>query len=90
MSGEPIQGGRRLSVSRFIKFKFPTDRAGPEAVTVEVENEPGTMETYRRGMFLRVSSQSSQYRRAVYVALVEAIFAAQGQAEVALYVLGST
>ena len=44
------------------------------------------METYRRGMFLCVSSQSSQYRR-VYVARVEAIFAAQGQAEVAL---GST
>ena len=82
MSGEPIQGGRPLSVSRPIRFKFPTDWAGPEAV--EVENEPDTMETYRRGMFLCVSSQSSQYRR-VYVARVEAIFAAQGQAEVALY-----
>ena len=82
MSGEPIQGGRPLSVSRLIRFKFPTDWAGPEAV--EVENEPDTMETYRRGMFLCVSSQSSQYRR-VYVARVEAIFAAQGQAEVALY-----
>ena len=82
MSGEPIQGGRPLSVSRFIKFKFPTDWAGPEAV--EVEKEPGTMEIYRRGMFLCVSSPSSQYRR-VYVARVEAIFAAQGQAEVARY-----
>ena len=65
MSGEPIQGGRPLSVSRLIKFKFPADWAGPEAV--EVENEPDTVEMYRRGMFLCVSSQSSQYRR-VYVA----------------------
>ena len=69
-------------MSRPIKFKFPTDWAGSEAV--EVENEPDTVETYCRGMFLCVSSQSSQYRR-VYVARVEAIFAAQGQAEVALY-----
>ena len=69
-------------MSRLIRFKFPTDWAGPEAV--EVENEPDTMEMYRRGIFLCVCSQSSRYRR-VYVARVEAIFAARGQAEVALY-----
>ena len=82
MSGEPLQGGRPLSMSRLIKFKFPADWAGPEAV--EADEESGSVERYRRGMFLCVASPHSQNGR-LHVARVEAIFAAQGQVEVSLY-----
>lgn len=82
MSGEPLQGGRPLSVSRLVKFKFPADWAGPEAV--EADDESGSVERYRKGMFLCVASPHSQNGR-LHVARIEAIFAAQGQVEVSLY-----
>ena len=82
LTGAPVLDGRPVSVSRLIRFNFPVDWAGADAI--ELSQNQKSLETLRSRMFVCVSPRTSQYHR-VHVARVERVFREQQQAEVTLF-----
>ena len=82
LTNEPILDGKPLSVARLIRFEFPQEWAGAEAV--ELDNDTSQLSKVRRGDFVCVAPRTSQYHR-TYVAHVERVFQGQQQLEVTLY-----
>ena len=82
LTNEPILDGKPLSVARLIRFEFPQDWAGAEAV--ELNTDTSQLSKVRRGDFVCVSPRTLQYHR-TYVAHLEGVFQGQQQLEVTLF-----
>ena len=82
LSGEPLTGGRAVTVTRLVKFSFPQQWSGPESA--ELARGEGLVESLRPSDLIAVGVNTYQKSR-VHVARVERTFPHQGQVEVVLY-----
>ena len=82
LSGEPAAEGKPVSVARLIRFRFPSDWAGPDQH--ELALDAGFVSKLRPGCMICVQPKTSQFDR-IHVARVEKVFADQGLAEVTIF-----
>ena len=82
LSGEPAGGGKAVSISRLIRFRFPIEWAGVEAQ--EMEQNVRSIADLKIGNMVCVAPRTSQYNR-IHVARIDKVFREQGLAEVTLF-----
>ena len=71
LSGELFQHGRRVAVSRLIRFRFPSDWVYADSSAAKPT--PDLIKDLRPGEYIAVEPKTSQYHR-VHIARVERVF----------------
>jgi len=82
LSGEAAFEGKAVSCARLIRFKFPSDWAGPEPGGTE--DRKNAFVDIKRGAFIACAPQGLQYT-SVHVARVEKIYQEQQLCDVLLF-----
>ena len=81
---ETYHHGQPISVSRLVRFNFPTEWSGPELTSGEAEANRDLVSKLRVGSFVAVEPELPGLRHRVYLGRVERTYPAERLAELSL------